>query len=142
MPLHRPEPAAWHLMPAVIDERIWQVRFLFPVLPLFNIGAAVAAARIASGRHPLAAGRAAHLGCCSALATGFLVTLLMTAASRNNYPGGEAMPLRSAPGAYPFHRLRVLYKRPSGTCLQVLPCSDCMSWPRRRLPGHWLQAGM
>ena len=31
------------------------------------------------------------MGCCCVLAMGFLVTLLMTAASRHNYPGGEAM---------------------------------------------------
>lgn len=86
-----PEPATHHLMPATMDERLWQVRFLFPVLPLFNIGAAVAAARIASGRQRSAGACAAHMGCCCALAMGFLVTLLMTAASRHNYPGGEAM---------------------------------------------------
>ena len=87
----RPEPAKENLMPAIIDERVWQVRFLFPVLPLFNIGAAVAAARIASGRQRSAGACAAHTVCCCVLAMGFLVTLLMTAASRHNYPGGEAM---------------------------------------------------
>ena len=75
-----------------MGERVCQVRFLFPVLPLFNTGAAVAVARIASSRHRSAAARVAHLGCCCVLAAGFLVTLLMTAASRNNYPGGMVMP--------------------------------------------------
>ena len=99
-----------------------QVRFLFPVLPLFNIGAAVAVARIASGRHWSAATRAAHLGCCSVLAMGFLVTLLITAASRHNYPGGEARPSCSAPGDLPSNRLTVLMeaerRMPAGVALQ------------------------
>ncbi|KAK9827294.1 hypothetical protein WJX81_001546 [Elliptochloris bilobata] len=68
-----------------------EARFLFPILPLFNIGAAVALTRIASSRSRSAAARSAHLGCCAALAAGFLMTVLMTAASRHNYPGGVAL---------------------------------------------------
>ncbi len=68
--------------------RARQVRFLFPVLPLLNIGAAAALARIVCRRAASPAARAAHAACCAALAAGFLLTLLMTAASRHNYPGG------------------------------------------------------
>ncbi len=79
-----------------------QVRFLFPVLPLFNIGAAAALARIVCRRAASPAARAAHGACCAALAAGFLLTLLMTAASRHNYPGGaRARAPRHVAGARP-----------------------------------------
>ena len=73
---------------------LWQVRFLFPVLPLFNVGAGVALAHIVRSRSRSPAAHAAHLACCTVLASGFILTLLSTAASRLNYPGGVPQELR------------------------------------------------
>lgn len=68
-----------------------QVRFLFPVLPLFNIAAATGAVRLYQNRRkgPIWAG----LGCMAAAFLGgtAIATLLMTAVSHYNYPGGHAL---------------------------------------------------
>lgn len=68
-----------------------QVRFLLPVLPLFNIAAAAGAWRLWNNRKKSVTWRA---GCCCAmalLAATLAATVLMTAVSRHNYPGGYAL---------------------------------------------------
>ena len=67
------------------------MRFLFPVLPLLNLGAAVALARlwISCRKSWLRAG--ALLGVLGLLAASALATGLMLWASSHNYPGGHAL---------------------------------------------------
>ena len=68
-----------------------QVRFLFPVLPLFNVLAAAGYVRLAQNRRKSLAWAGAHAAAVAALAATLAATALMTAASRHNYPGGNAL---------------------------------------------------
>lgn len=68
-----------------------QVRFLFPVLPLINLAAAPALARLYINRRKQWLGRAVFLAAASLLAASLLATGLMTWASSHNYPGGYAL---------------------------------------------------
>lgn len=79
-----------HTVPQ-LGRLLLQVRFLFPVLPLFNMAAAAAVVRLHRNRQkgPFWAGLwlvAGALLACSAAAA-----VLMTAVSRLNYPGGHAL---------------------------------------------------
>lgn len=68
-----------------------QVRFLLPVLPLFNVSAAAAVWRVWNNRGKSCIWQA---GCCCAvalLAASLAATVLMAAVSRHNYPGGHAL---------------------------------------------------
>lgn len=67
------------------------MRFLFPVLPLFNLAAAAGLVRIRhrrgkSGRH-----RLAWLAALGMLAATAAAAMLMLYISAHNYPGGQAM---------------------------------------------------
>lgn len=67
-----------------------EVRFLLPILPVFNIAAAAAGARIWQNRHKpawLFAGTAA----CLLVAGSLCASAVMLAVSRHNYPGGHAL---------------------------------------------------
>jgi alpha-1,6-mannosyltransferase len=68
-----------------------EVRFLFPVLPLWNLAGAAALQRLWLGRRKSAARRLALLAALAALAAGLALTLVTAAASRHNYPGGDAL---------------------------------------------------
>ncbi|EFN54879.1 hypothetical protein CHLNCDRAFT_8393, partial [Chlorella variabilis] len=68
-----------------------EVRFLFPVLPLWNLAAAAAVQRAWVGRGKSAARRLLLLVVGGALAAGLALTLVTAAASRHNYPGGAAL---------------------------------------------------
>jgi alpha-1,6-mannosyltransferase len=68
-----------------------QVRFLFPVLPLFNMAAAAAVVRLHRNRRkgPVWAGLWLVAG--ALLAGSAAAAVLMAAVSRLNYPGGHAL---------------------------------------------------
>lgn len=68
-----------------------QVRFLFPVLPIFNVAAAAAVARLYNNRTKSRSWRLLWLCALAMLAASALATGVMTAASRHNYPGGHAL---------------------------------------------------
>lgn len=76
-----------------------EVRFLFPVIPLFNMAGAVAIDRFhrlvfppsnKDKRVSLLA-KLGYMGCLMALFFSFLASTLFVAVSRWNYPGGEAL---------------------------------------------------
>ncbi|KAK9831764.1 hypothetical protein WJX74_008605 [Apatococcus lobatus] len=68
-----------------------EVRFLFPVLPLLNLAAASALARLYINRHKQWLGSAAFAAAAALLVANLLATALMTWASAHNYPGGFAL---------------------------------------------------
>lgn len=69
-----------------------EVRFLFPVLPLWNAAAACVLQRAWDGRRkPGALRRAALAALAAALAAGAALTAVTAAASARNYPGGQAL---------------------------------------------------
>jgi hypothetical protein len=68
-----------------------QVRFLFPVLPLFNVAAAAGFVRLAQNRRKSRVWAAAHGAAVAAVAATAAAMSLMSAASRHNYPGGHAL---------------------------------------------------
>ena len=68
-----------------------QVRFLFPVLPLFNVAAAAGLARACQNRRKSAAWALLCCAAVAALGATLAATALMTAVSRHNYPGGHAL---------------------------------------------------
>lgn len=68
-----------------------EVRFLFPVLPLWNVAAAVTLQRLWVGRGKSAVRAALLAAAAAALAAGLGLTALTAAASARNYPGGEAL---------------------------------------------------
>ncbi|GAB4819169.1 hypothetical protein N2152v2_006215 [Parachlorella kessleri] len=68
-----------------------EVRFLFPVLPLWNVCAAAAVQRVTVGRSKSPLRRLLFLATGAFLAGGACLTLLSVAASRWNYPGGHAL---------------------------------------------------
>lgn len=67
-----------------------QVRFLLPVLPVFNIAAAAAVARIWNNRHK-AAWLFASTAACLLVIGSICASTIMLAVSRHNYPGGHAL---------------------------------------------------
>lgn len=67
------------------------MRFLFPVLPLWNICAAVAVQRITINRTKSLPRRLLFLCTAALLAAGAAATALTAAASAWNYPGGYAL---------------------------------------------------
>lgn len=68
-----------------------EVRFLFPVLPLWNAAAAVTLQRLWVNRRKSGLRAAALAAAAAALAAGLGLTALTAAASARNYPGGEAL---------------------------------------------------
>lgn len=77
-----------------------EVRFLFPVLPLWNAAAAFVVQRAWDGRRkPGLARRCALAALAAALAAGAALTALTAAASARNYPGGQALRLLHELGA-------------------------------------------
>ena len=68
-----------------------EVRFLFPVLPLWNLAAAVTLARLWAARRRSAARALLAAAAAAAVAAGLGVTALTAAASAANYPGGAAL---------------------------------------------------
>ena len=72
-----------------------QVRFLFPVLPVFNLGAACALSRIWQRRGKRFAGASGAAAAVAALVACAAIAAAFTAASRHNYPGQPL--LASAP---------------------------------------------
>ncbi|KAL4452080.1 hypothetical protein ABPG75_007742 [Micractinium tetrahymenae] len=69
-----------------------EVRFLFPVLPLWNAAAACVLQRAWDGRRKRGVARRAALAAlAAALAGGAALTALTAAASACNYPGGQAL---------------------------------------------------
>ena len=68
-----------------------EVRFLFPVLPLWNAAAAVTLQRLWVNRSKSALRAALLAAAAAALAAGLGLTALTAAASVHNYPGGEAL---------------------------------------------------
>ena len=67
-----------------------QVRFLLPVLPVFNTASAAALARIWTNRHK-AGWRVAWAASLLLLAATPFATTVMVSVSRHNYPGGHAL---------------------------------------------------
>ena len=67
-----------------------QVRFLLPVLPVFNISAAAALGRIWNNRHK-PAWSLACAACAVLMAATVLASSVMLLVSRQNYPGGHAL---------------------------------------------------
>lgn len=67
-----------------------EVRFLYPVLMLFNLGAAAFLSRVAANRRKSWVWRLLYLGCLAGLVGSFAVKLVMTLAANANYPGGVA----------------------------------------------------
>eukprot|EP00898_Chlorokybus_atmophyticus_P001549 jgi/Chlat1/2395/Chrsp17S02654 len=70
-----------------------ELRFIFPALPVFNVAAAAALARIYNNRAKNPCWRLAWLACIAILVASFGATVIMTAAARENYPGGRALQL-------------------------------------------------
>lgn len=69
-----------------------QVRFLFPVLPLFNVAAAAALARTWKRcRHQNSTRVLWHVATASAALACLAVVFLAIKASHYNYPGGDAL---------------------------------------------------
>ncbi len=68
-----------------------EVRFLFPVLPLWNAAAAVTLQRLWVNRGKSALRAALLAAAAAALAAGLGLTVITAAASTRNYPGGEAL---------------------------------------------------
>lgn len=68
-----------------------QVRFLFPVLPLFNVAAAAGLVRLYRNRRKGLFWQGLWLTALAALACSVAAVVLMTAVSRCNYPGGHAL---------------------------------------------------
>ena len=68
-----------------------QVRFLFPVLPLFNIAAAAGLMRLYRNRQKGLLWQGLCLTALALLACSAAAGVLMTAVSRCNYPGGHAL---------------------------------------------------
>lgn len=68
-----------------------QLRFLLPVLPVFNVPAAAALASLWKNRDKSAARSLLLKSAVAALALNCVVTALFTAVSRQNYPGGHAL---------------------------------------------------
>eukprot|EP00891_Asterochloris_glomerata_P000727 jgi/Astpho2/727/fgenesh1_pm.00015_%23_8_t len=91
-----------------------EARFLFPVLPVFNVAAACAVARLMH----MCRSSAARLGLAATLSVLALVSacasalmLLVSRCAINNYPGGHAFSL--------LHQLRDGNSRPGGQVWQV-----------------------
>lgn len=72
------------------DVPVMQVRFLLPVLPVYNIASAAALGRIWNNRHKTS-WAVAWAFCLLLLAATLLATTVMLRASRQNYPGGHAL---------------------------------------------------
>ncbi|CAL8468707.1 g8247 [Coccomyxa elongata] len=68
-----------------------EVRFLLPVLPLFNVSAAAAVWRIWNNRGKSRIWQAGCFCAAALLAASLAATVLMAAVSRHNYPGGHAL---------------------------------------------------
>ena len=68
-----------------------QVRFLFPVLPLFNVAASTAAARLWQNRHKSLRWRVAGGCTAAALAGSVLASSFMLYISAYNYPGAAGL---------------------------------------------------
>jgi hypothetical protein len=87
-----------------------QVRFLFPVLPLFNAVAAAGLARIWQFcRQQHSTKILWHLGASGAALVCLGVVLTASAASHFNYPGGTALQqLHAATNSSVRHLLRIL----------------------------------
>ena len=68
-----------------------QVRFLFPVLPLFNVAAAAGLVRLYRNRRKGLLWLGLWLAALALLACSAAAAVLMTAVSRGNYPGGHAL---------------------------------------------------
>jgi alpha-1,6-mannosyltransferase len=74
-----------------------EMRFLFPVMPLVNLAAAVGITKIhqwafpAKKKRSTLISRLAYLGCIGCLLGTLLGSLLFLEISRHNYPGGEAL---------------------------------------------------
>ncbi len=67
------------------------MRFLLPVLPLFNVSAAAAVWRIWNNRGKSRIWQAGCFCVAALLAASLAATVLMAAVSRHNYPGGHAL---------------------------------------------------
>lgn len=68
-----------------------KVRFLFPVLPLFNLSSAVAFVRFQRNKRKNWLSACAFYGCVCGYLLSISVTMLMLWASVWNYPGGHAL---------------------------------------------------
>ena len=64
-----------------------QLRFILPVLPLFNIAAACALARLLANARKSVRAAAAAFAAAGLLAATLVATGLLTLAAHNNYPG-------------------------------------------------------
>lgn len=69
---------------------VLKVRFLLPVLPVYNIAAAAALSRIWNNRHKTAWSLPSIAAALLLVGTA-CATAVMLAVSRHNYPGGHAM---------------------------------------------------
>jgi alpha-1,6-mannosyltransferase len=70
-----------------------EVRFLFPVLPLWNLSAAAAVSWLQRRRAQSIVWRLVWLAFIAALLAGVGTTVVSVAASKSNYPGGTALRL-------------------------------------------------
>ena len=87
-----------------------QVCFILPILPVLNIAAAAALARIWNNRHKTAA-LAATTAAFLLVAGSILATTVMLIVSRHNYPGGQALAS--------LHRWQALHGNPLLESLKV-----------------------
>ncbi|KAL7579930.1 hypothetical protein ACA910_004930 [Epithemia clementina (nom. ined.)] len=74
-----------------------ETRFLFPVMPLFNLAAAIGLDRVIlvafpeKDKRPSMLARLSLVACIMALLLTWLASLCFVAVSRSNYPGGDAL---------------------------------------------------
>lgn len=118
-----------------------QVRFLLPVLPLFNLGAAVALVRVTNNRRKSRARALAWLVTLSLLAASTAASAFMLFVSAHNYPGGQALyslHLREAAGGPWFRATTDGRGQPDRKVhVGVLPAMTGVS-RFLELDGHWM----
>lgn len=73
------------------NSKYLQVRFLFPVLPIFNVAAAAGTVRLYRNRQKGLTWMGLWLMAIALLACSAAAAVLMTAVSACNYPGGHAL---------------------------------------------------
>ena len=104
-----------------------QVRFLFPVLPLFNVAGAAGLVRMYRNRQKGLLWQGLWLIALAALACSATAVVLMTAVSGCNYPGGRALAkMHAAEASLAAEALR------SGTaCLKQTCCVQSRGYAER-----------
>lgn len=89
-----------------------QIRFLLPILPVYSIASAAALGRIWINKHK-PAGRLFGAIAVLLLSATAAATTVMTAVSRQNYPGGHAL-----------HQLHILHSAGQKASMPALACTE------------------